>query len=183
MDGEFCYFHRDLHPSNYGSDVACLQQYLKLEGYLSFEPSGYFGPATEASVIRWQLANNISPPTGTYDFTSRAIYAKKNNIPTAEQLLALEVQAQGSVRTCLDVLCTEPDGGEFCQTGCLKRGTPDADKSHLCQQVCQVAAGRACERAFPPTQTVKYRKCLSMVAKNCRGVCQKGLKSSSSASL
>lgn len=183
MNAEFCYFHRDLNRGNFGSDVACLQQYLKHEGYLSDDPSGYFGPATEVAVTQWQAVNNISPPTGTYEFSSRALYAKKNKIPTAEELLALEVQAQGSVRTCLDVLCTEPAGGEFCQTGCLKRGSPDVEKFHLCQQVCQVAAGRACERAFPPTQPVKYRKCLSMVAKNCRGTCQNGLKSGSNTSL
>eukprot|EP00250_Pteridium_aquilinum_P005274 c15393_g1_i1 orf=99-539(-) len=141
-DGDFCYFHRDLSRGNYGSDVACLQQFLKHEGFLSDQPSGYFGPTTEAAVTRWQ----------------------------------------GSVRTCLDVVCTEQDGGEFCQTGCLKRGSPDLDKYHLCQQVCQVAAGKACDRAFPPTQSVKYKKCISVVAKNCKQACHRGLKSGSSGS-
>lgn len=180
-NGDFCYFHRDLSRGNYGSDVACLQQYLKHEGFLCDEPSGYFGPTTETAVTRWQLANNLSPASGTYEFISRALYAKRNKLPTAEELLALEVQAQGSVRTCLDVLCTELDGGEFCQTGCLKRGSSDADKYHLCQQVCQVAAGKACDRAFPPSQSIKYKKCISIVAKNCRHACQKGLKSGSNA--
>ncbi|MCO5574575.1 hypothetical protein L7F22_028363 [Adiantum nelumboides] len=66
-----------------------------------------------------KLANKLSPASGAIGFTSRDHYAKRHKLPTAEELLALEVQAQGSVRTCLDVLCTEPDGGEFCQTGCL----------------------------------------------------------------
>eukprot|EP00250_Pteridium_aquilinum_P005275 c15393_g1_i2 orf=99-659(-) len=181
-DGDFCYFHRDLSRGNYGSDVACLQQFLKHEGFLSDQPSGYFGPTTEAAVTRWQLLNNLSPASGAIEFTSRAFYAKRNRLPTAEELLALEVQAQGSVRTCLDVVCTEQDGGEFCQTGCLKRGSPDLDKYHLCQQVCQVAAGKACDRAFPPTQSVKYKKCISVVAKNCKQACHRGLKSGSSGS-
>lgn len=175
--GDFCYFHRDLSRGTYGSDVACLQHFLKQEGFLSDEPSGYFGPTTEAAVTRWQHVNNLSSASGAIEFTSRALYAKRNKLPTAEELLALEVQAQGSVRFCLDVQCTEPDGGEFCQTGCLKRGSSDSDKHHLCQQVCQVAAGKACDRAFPPTQSVKYRKCISGVSKNCKQACRKGLKS------
>ena len=40
--------------------------------------------------------NNLSPASGVYEFTSRALYAEQNKLPTAEELLALEVQAQVS---------------------------------------------------------------------------------------
>jgi hypothetical protein len=43
-----------------------------------------------------QRENNLSPASGVYEFSSRALYAKKKKLPTAEELLALEVQAQVS---------------------------------------------------------------------------------------
>eukprot|EP00249_Psilotum_nudum_P023700 c28958_g1_i10 orf=427-990(+) len=175
LNGKFCYFHRDLSHGSYGSDVTCLQQYLKHQGFLCEEPSGFFGPTTVTAVTRWQVANHLYPPTGLYEFTSRGLYAKKNNLPSAEELLALEVQAQGGIRTCIDVVCMDADGGEFCQIACLKRGSSVTDKMHLCQQACQVAAGEACDRVFPPTQPRKYKKCLSLVARSCKQACQKAL--------
>lgn len=65
-------FSRDLSLNSVGEDVRVLQRFLNTHGYtvavsgagsLNAETT-YFGPATKAAVIRFQLANNIVPAVG-----------------------------------------------------------------------------------------------------------------------
>ncbi|MBI5134399.1 MAG: peptidoglycan-binding protein [Candidatus Taylorbacteria bacterium] len=61
----------DLGPRSEGASVTSLQNLLKDSGYLSATPNGYFGPATEAAVKKFQSANGISP-TGFVGPSTRA---------------------------------------------------------------------------------------------------------------
>ncbi|CAI7861501.1 unnamed protein product [Closterium sp. NIES-53] len=92
--GRACYFHRDLKRGSYGGDVSCLQEYLRTEGLLYEEPSGYFGTATEEAVIKWQTSNALVPARGIVGYSSRVAYARKHGLPTTEQLRAMEKAAE-----------------------------------------------------------------------------------------
>lgn len=71
---------RNLSWKMKGEDVRILQQYLNTHGY-PVAPSGvgslgyettYFGLATKAALIKFQIAHNILPATGTYGPKSKA---------------------------------------------------------------------------------------------------------------
>lgn len=47
-----------------GVEVSMLQAFLKAEGYLSSDATGYFGSMTKAAVIKYQVEKNISPAEG-----------------------------------------------------------------------------------------------------------------------
>lgn len=53
-----CHFDRELERGLRGSDVSCLQSYLKSEGFMSkyVQSTGYYGALTEAAVKKWQSA-------------------------------------------------------------------------------------------------------------------------------
>ncbi len=53
-------------------EVSKLQNFLKLQGYLNENPTGYFGTATLGAVIKFQKANNISPAVGFVGSYTRA---------------------------------------------------------------------------------------------------------------
>jgi peptidoglycan hydrolase-like protein with peptidoglycan-binding domain len=52
--------YRNLAQGTRGDDVISLQEFLRSEGYLSANSTGYFGPATAAAVSRWQASQGIS---------------------------------------------------------------------------------------------------------------------------
>ncbi|GJP31234.1 hypothetical protein CLOM_g10192 [Closterium sp. NIES-68] len=119
--GRACYFHRDLKRSSYGGDVSCLQEYLRSEGFLYEEPSGYFGTATEEAVIKWQTTNSLVPARGILGYSSRVAYARKHGLPTTEQLRAMEKAAEGcEVRRCIEVDSHKKNGMELWER-CLAR--------------------------------------------------------------
>eukprot|EP00897_Mesotaenium_endlicherianum_P005975 jgi/Mesen1/5405/ME000268S04604 len=171
--GNACYFYRDLKRGSFGGDVSCLQQYLAQEGHLKEDATGYFGDATEEALIRWQLENELTPAKGFLGYSSRVAYARKHRRPTAEQLRALEHQAEGAQQVCLKVECATRDGLELCQSRCVKKDTSYADRMHLCQDACQQAMSEACDKAFPASQTSNFKHCLRLVAKNCKHNCER----------
>jgi peptidoglycan hydrolase-like protein with peptidoglycan-binding domain len=64
VNGE-CVFQRDLGVGDEGSDVSCLQRFLKAEGHFTYpEITGFFGEVTRVAVSRWQRVNQIG--SGTY---------------------------------------------------------------------------------------------------------------------
>lgn len=52
--------YRNLSIGVRGDDVVALQEFLRAEGYLSANATGYFGPATRAALARWQASQGIS---------------------------------------------------------------------------------------------------------------------------
>lgn len=71
---------RDLYRNISGEDVRTLQKLLNADGYaVALSGAGspgnetiYFGPATEAAVIKFQLARGIKPPAGYVGPITRA---------------------------------------------------------------------------------------------------------------
>ena len=52
--------YRNLSPGARGDDVLGLQEFLRSEGYLSANATGYFGPLTAQAVAKWQAAQGVS---------------------------------------------------------------------------------------------------------------------------
>ena len=52
--------YRNLSFGSRGDDVVALQEFLRSEGYLSANATGYFGPATRAALARWQASQGIA---------------------------------------------------------------------------------------------------------------------------
>ncbi|HVS79397.1 MAG TPA: peptidoglycan-binding protein, partial [Candidatus Paceibacterota bacterium] len=85
-------FARDLEVGMTGDDVAALQRFLNAHGFLiasagagsSGNETNYFGPATQAALIRFQAANNIQPAAGYFGPLTRAKTAELSTAgPTA----------------------------------------------------------------------------------------------------
>lgn len=67
-------FTRDLELGARGGEVTKLQEMLVGAGHLESDSvTGYFGPATELAVAKWQIANDIKPISGIFGAISRAI--------------------------------------------------------------------------------------------------------------
>ncbi|MBU0750064.1 peptidoglycan-binding protein, partial [Patescibacteria group bacterium] len=69
-----CVFTRDLTIGSQGADVTCLQTTLAAKGYFNVAPTGYFGPVTQGSVAKWQIAAGITPPAGYFGPISRSAF-------------------------------------------------------------------------------------------------------------
>jgi peptidoglycan hydrolase-like protein with peptidoglycan-binding domain len=73
-------FARDLELSIQGEDVRALQKFLNSKGFtIATQGAGsmgnetmYFGPATRQALIKFQLANNITPATGYFGPLTKA---------------------------------------------------------------------------------------------------------------
>jgi hypothetical protein len=75
-DGAACHvFGKDLGPGSSGEDVERLQQYLVANGYLAVPAGtvlGYFGSLTKEALMRYQVAQGISPAEGYFGAKTRA---------------------------------------------------------------------------------------------------------------
>jgi peptidoglycan hydrolase-like protein with peptidoglycan-binding domain len=77
-----CDITRDLQMGVTGDDVLCLQKYLNGNGYVIAQTgagapgkeTGEYKTLTQAAVIAWQKANNISPASGYFGPRSRAVF-------------------------------------------------------------------------------------------------------------
>ncbi len=70
-------YTRDLFLGSRGSDVTALQNFLIQQGYLeSGYATGYFGQLTQAALIKFQQANNISPALGYFGSKTRGVVGK-----------------------------------------------------------------------------------------------------------
>jgi|GEM_PF-1778164 len=69
-------YTRDLDLNMEGPDVTTLQNFLMTQGMtIPAGATGYFGPQTQAALIQFQLANNITPATGYFGPITRAFIA------------------------------------------------------------------------------------------------------------
>ena len=74
---------RNLYFGKSGEDVRALQQFLNRNGYVVAstgpgsrgQETAYFGPATRAAVVKYQLARSISPAVGYVGVLTRASFA------------------------------------------------------------------------------------------------------------
>src|SRR3989344_3509653 len=71
-----CNFSRNLSEGVTGDDVKCLQNYLKSTGHFpaATNSTGFFGPTTKSSVIKWQTANGVAPASGFFGSISQVKY-------------------------------------------------------------------------------------------------------------
>jgi chitodextrinase len=68
-----CTFTRTLREGTQGTDVTCLQTYLKKKGHFSGTATGYYGPVTRDAVYKWQQSAGIVPePTAIGMFGPRS---------------------------------------------------------------------------------------------------------------
>ena len=92
-----CTFTNDLQIGSLGEDVRCLQQYLNANGFVITTSGGgslgnettEYKTLTQAAVMKWQKANNISPATGSFGPKSRQAYAaliKGSPLPITSQV-------------------------------------------------------------------------------------------------
>ena len=78
-----CTFTRLLVKGTQGTDVTCLQTYLKKKGHFQGTPTGLFGPVTEVAVASWQRAEGIVAEPweyGRFGEQSRGVYARTRTI-------------------------------------------------------------------------------------------------------
>jgi hypothetical protein len=74
-----CLFGANTRPGDTGPHVFHMQNFLSYQGYLTEEPNGFYGPATEAAVRAfqtaypeiWKRANLSGPTTWFYTETRR----------------------------------------------------------------------------------------------------------------
>ena len=69
-----CTFTKDLTLKSTGTEVTGLQQALIANGYMTGSATGYFGPITQAAVIKWQKASGVTPAAGYFGAKSRAAF-------------------------------------------------------------------------------------------------------------
>jgi len=77
-----CTFSRDLQLGVVGEDVKCLQQYLNGNGFVIAgtgpgapgKETDEYKALTQAAVIKWQIANQISPAQGYFGVRSRTVF-------------------------------------------------------------------------------------------------------------
>lgn len=87
LAAEKCSFTRDLEVGINGEDVRCLQTYLNSAGFKLADTgpgapgaeTTLFRDGTKAAVVKWQIANGVSPATGYFGPLSRAKYEQLIN--------------------------------------------------------------------------------------------------------
>jgi hypothetical protein len=68
-----CTFTRTLREGTQGTDVTCLQTYLKKKGHFTGNATGFYGPLTKDAVYKWQKSVGIVPePTAIGMFGPRS---------------------------------------------------------------------------------------------------------------
>lgn len=72
VDPRAAVFQRDLYLGSRGYDVFVLQRFLRVSGYFSVEPTGYFGLLTAAAVRAYQLDQGLTPTIGYFGPKTRA---------------------------------------------------------------------------------------------------------------
>ncbi|MDD5749492.1 MAG: peptidoglycan DD-metalloendopeptidase family protein [Patescibacteria group bacterium] len=88
-------FTRDLKLGSTGEDVRELQKYLNQSGFIvsssgagsSGNETTYFGPATEAALIKFQQAKGISPAAGYFGSITRT-FVNSRPIETIEEIVS-----------------------------------------------------------------------------------------------
>lgn len=85
-----CNFTRDLELGDEGEDVRCLQKFLNSKGFkISNQGAGSPGKETDTfkdltklAIIKWQIANGLSPAEGYFGPMSRQTYKKISSAVT-----------------------------------------------------------------------------------------------------
>lgn len=65
-------YNNNLTVGSEGADVSALQQFLYSKGFLTVNPTGYFGPLTKAALASYQASVGISPAVGYFGPVTRA---------------------------------------------------------------------------------------------------------------
>src|SRR3989344_3543047 len=121
-----CNFSRNLSEGVTGDDVKCLQNYLKSTGHFpaATNSTGFFGPTTKSSVIKWQTANGVAPASGFFGSISQVKYYAMVGTtgptgPGPITTLPTGCQAGWLVNTMTGASCTPAPLPTGCQAGDL----------------------------------------------------------------
>lgn len=88
-------FTRTLRKGERGQDVKTLQTWLSELGY-SVPETGYFGSATKTQVRRFQIANQLAPPSGSVGTrTAAALIAAMKKLTGTSPVLTSGVNSSG----------------------------------------------------------------------------------------
>ncbi len=82
-----CDFKRNLYLGSRGQDVACLQNYLKENGFFSYFITGIYDLKTKQAVKKWQELNKIYPANGNFTISARNFFKKNYYQKLKEKLL------------------------------------------------------------------------------------------------
>lgn len=83
-----CTFTRLLKQGTQGTDVTCLQTFLKSKGHFTGTATGYFGPQTKESVAKWQRGEGIVAEPweyGNFGEQSRVVYTRARSASGSSQ--------------------------------------------------------------------------------------------------
>jgi peptidoglycan hydrolase-like protein with peptidoglycan-binding domain len=108
-------FVRSLAVGVTGSDVTALQTYLNAQGYLSVNPTGYFGSLTQSAVAHWQAKEGVvllgGSGSGIFGPLSRAQFSRSCGGTTQQGTLNFSaIPASGIAPLAVQFVVTAPQG-------------------------------------------------------------------------
>mmetsp|Transcript_7066 Transcript_7066/g.26008 ORF Transcript_7066/g.26008 Transcript_7066/m.26008 type:complete len:177 (-) Transcript_7066:179-709(-) len=166
-----CYLYRDLAKGSYGGDVYCLQEFLRKNGYMTEKPSAFYGEKTTEAVVAYQARHGINEPRkGVVGRATRRLFARKNGLPTPEEIETENKELKGANgrKLCMDA-CAMFNEEKYCHTRCVRQ---EKNKVHACREACQIAFAEACDRQHPgEARAAQYQECLAHSASQCTKLC------------
>lgn len=176
--GRACYFPRDLSHGKYGTDVYCLQAFLRRRGFLKAQPTGFFGQKTEDALNRWRAkqqpvnAGSTASTDGVLGPAEREAYARAHGMPLPGHIFAPTEQPRSKQSKSAQpeqwcVRSYEGDGISSA-TRCVR---DERLLPHACLEACQIAYGDALDKVVPPDEPDQFQRELGKTGAVCLQDC------------